>query len=82
MKKVLSDNDNQPLELQPIAIALARVVKRLEDEQKIENSRDTDGQSADDNHKEAVDRRLVDLAAFERRASGGVHREPRRGRVP
>ena len=70
------DNENQPLELQPIAIALAKLVKRLDPnkQQGSERENDTQRGNADKknsrDHREYVDQRLRELAAFERRASG------------
>ena len=66
-------NDNQPLELKPLAVAAAGIVKRLEnkqnDKQDHQPPRETEEERAE-THRRYVEQRLREAAFWERRISG------------
>lgn len=74
-------NDNEPLELQPIAIALARVVRHLqpdvipEKDEKENPGGDSDPGDTDkerpEDQRRYIDHRLREIAAWEKRINGG-----------
>lgn len=83
MKNGEHDNDNEPLSFSKLGLAAALVLNRIrnahtlleftkqehEDRDRQTGSGRTQEDRAKD-HREAVDQRLRDLAAFERRVSG------------
>lgn len=77
-----ADNDDDELPFQTLAAATAKVVSKMNKEQDENRDQDrgtTDQQKQDgDQHRQYVDQRLHDLAAFERRAKG-IGIKPRRG---
>ncbi len=73
------DNENQPLEFQPIAIALARVVDRLTEKSHSDTDRQGEpaGKTKEDDaaHEKYVAQRMRDFERFERRFKDGSARQ-------
>jgi hypothetical protein len=70
-----AENDNEPLQFQSLAAITARVLQSNEkqNEQSTDDRKRGDGNQPDDSERRRyVDRRLRELAAFERQANGGV----------
>lgn len=76
-RAMTNDNDNEPLTFQPIAAFAVRLSGRDEkqDEQRGCGPKTGDqDQKKRDQHREYVEQRLRELAAFEKRASGQIPR--------
>lgn len=75
------DNDNDPLSFITLAAATANVVRYLElgDKHKEDGERDAARERADkddpEHHRDYVNQRLRELAAFERRFDGNKKRK-------
>jgi len=76
IRNMKADNDNEPLSFITLAAATANVVRYLEPNKQKNEQREQDPAPGNENEKKRsergayVEKRLSDLAAFERRARG------------